>query len=793
MSRAVWLVIGSDIRRPLGALAGLTLVVAVVGAVVMAAAAGARRTDGSLDRFLVESATHDARIESFVMGELSEVEAIEAAVAAQPGVVDAASGHLYVSDAPTVPDFAMLADPEGAMFRDIDRPQLVEGRLPAADAADEIAVKPSVAASLGVALGDEVTMRFFSPEDCVALAQNQFLGFNGPSVTFQVVGIFRQGEDLQGSGLESGVRAIGSPAFVAVHQDDACTAGHGLSLRLGGDADVGAIQEAVLAAAPGADPVVVSADEGFVATTRSAIDVAVTAVTVFAAAAAAAGALALAQAVSRQVSTSGGTLAALHAVGLERRQRVLVLVAPPLVATAIGLLGAVVIAVLVSPVFPIGVAREAEPDLGVTVDMVAIAAVAIGLLAMAVTVAVVVGRARSITRAPTPVRSSSPIVAAALKAGVGPTATLGLRFAYERSPDRTATPVRTAILGVLVGVTGVVATLVMVSSLAAVREAPDRWGWTFTAKPDNGGELPPDRQEALLAEPDLEAVARLETGSVTFGETVFQGAALTDLKGDTPVGVVEGRVPVTPAEVGLGAVVLDELGVEVGDEVTATGVDGAPVALNVVGQTVSPMVDIASPGEGAVFTAEGLRAVTGEENPSVVLTYRDGVDGALVEADLAEAYGLAFPEGYARPQEPGRLANMGDNHQLVLALGGFFAVLALVGLTHALVVSTRRQRTAFAVLQSMGLRRAQLRRAVVVQSAAIVLAGAVVGVPLGLVVGRTAWRAAVGDLGMLDTPTTPGGAIALVILGGLVVGGLVAGAAGWAGARRGPAQGLRAE
>ena len=75
-------------------------------------------------------------------------------------------------------------------------------------------MKPSVAASLGVAIGDEVAMRFFSPDDCVALAQDQFFS-SGQRIVFQVVGIFRQGEDLQGSGLESGVRAIGSPAFAA--------------------------------------------------------------------------------------------------------------------------------------------------------------------------------------------------------------------------------------------------------------------------------------------------------------------------------------------------------------------------------------------------------------------------------------------------------------------------------------------------------------------------------------------------------------------------------------------------
>ena len=118
---------GDRVGHPtlVAALVGLALVMAVVeDAVVMAAAAGARRTDGSLDRFLAESATHDARIESFVMGELSEVEAIEATVATDPGVVDSASGYLYVSD---------TAD--GARFRLARRPRRrhVPGHRPPAD------------------------------------------------------------------------------------------------------------------------------------------------------------------------------------------------------------------------------------------------------------------------------------------------------------------------------------------------------------------------------------------------------------------------------------------------------------------------------------------------------------------------------------------------------------------------------------------------------------------------------------------------------------------------------------
>jgi len=69
----------------------------------------------------------------------------------------------------------------------------------------------------------------------------------------------------------------------------------------------------------------------------------------------------------------------------------------------------------------------------------------------------------------------------------------------------------------------------------------------------------------------------------------------------------------------------------------------------------------------------------------------------------------------------------------------------------------------FAVLRVVGMRRRQVAGAVIV--AALLLAGAavVIGVPVGVVVGRLVWRNSTDSLGALTDPVTPWAVLALAL------------------------------
>ena len=93
---------------------------------------------------------------------------------------------------------------------------------------------------------------------------------------------------------------------------------------------------------------------------------------------------------------------------------------------------------------------------------------------------------------------------------------------------------------------------------------------------------------------------------------------------------------------------------------------------------------------------------------------------------------------------------------LLRGLGAFLIGLGMVGLVHFLGVSARRRRHDFAVLRALGFVRRDLGLTMSWQAISVAAVGVVVGVPLGVIVGRWAWLAAIGSVGMVDTPAVPG-------------------------------------
>src|SRR6185436_8971516 len=96
---------------------------------------------------------------------------------------------------------------------------------------------------------------------------------------------------------------------------------------------------------------------------------------------------------------------------------------------------------------------------------------------------------------------------------------------------------------------------------------------------------------------------------------------------------------------------------------------------------------------------------------------------------------------FAAPAElPIAVADLARIEDLPLALGGFFALLACATVAHALVTTVRRRRHDLAVLRAVGFTRRQTRGAIAWQSSLLAIVGLIVGVPVGIAVGRLTWR-----------------------------------------------------
>lgn len=78
-------------------------------------------------------------------------------------------------------------------------------------------------------------------------------------------------------------------------------------------------------------------------------------------------------------------------------------------------------------------------------------------------------------------------------------------------------------------------------------------------------------------------------------------------------------------------------------------------------------------------------------------------------------------------------------------VGAVLAVLGSAAAVHALVLTVRRRRHDLAVLRAFGLRPAQAGEIIVWQAATLVAVALIIGLPLGVVLGRAVWSAIAGS------------------------------------------------
>ena len=148
--------------------------------------------------------------------------------------------------------------------------------------------------------------------------------------------------------------------------------------------------------------------------------------------------------------------------------------APALVG---GLAGGVIVALALSPLFPLGGARRADPDPGVHADLVVLAAgLAIGALLLG-GVAVVVAMRWAQVSATTRSEPTASRVATAISAlSLGPVSSTGSRFVLERGRGRNRLPVVPTIVAVVVSTAVLCGALVVRWSIDALLGHGDRYG-----------------------------------------------------------------------------------------------------------------------------------------------------------------------------------------------------------------------------------------------------------------------------------------------------------------------------
>ena len=104
------------------------------------------------------------------------------------------------------------------------------------------------------------------------------------------------------------------------------------------------------------------------------------------------------------------------------------------------------------------------------------------------------------------------------------------------------------------------------------------------------------------------------------------------------------------------------------------------------------------------------------------------------------------------PLEVQRLEQVDD---LPWILGAFLAVIGLLGIVYVTLVGVRRRARDLAVLKTVGFRRSQIVTTVATQASLLGVVGLLVGIPLGLLLGRFVWDRIAHGAGLGSTVAAP--------------------------------------
>ena len=698
-------------------------------------------------------------------------------------------------------DVLTIAGTDGRFNTVVDRPLLLEGRRPDPDRADEVMVNPQVADPLGIEPGDSLSLASLTPEQMDVLVREGDPGEPaGPTVDVEVVGI---GQFIDGLARDTPLLLL-TPAFYEAHRDDIGHFDDILGVRLErGDRDLAAFRAGVARVVPEREGAIVEARAETASEVRNATDVQAVSLYVFAIVAALAGFVVIGQAIARHTALASADQPVLRSLGFLPRERFLALLVPGVLVAIGGAALGVVLALLASPILPTGFAREVEPDPGFAADWFVLG---LGGLAAVVLVSAraAVSAAFAVTRRPDaarPLPAVSRLLERLGRANASPSVTTGVRMALDPGRGRTAVPVRPAVASAIVGVAGVVAALTFGAALNWLVHEPAAYGWSWDASVV-GARTPEELDEAastLADDDDVDGTAALGVLPIRLGGRPIGAYALESLEGGEFTTVLEGRAPTAADEVLVGSGTLDRLGAGVGDSITAAGLEGsARHRLTVVGRGVFPEFvhpavpdsDTGSYDDFALLTRAGSDDFVedaGGEYFSFVLV-RMGPGDDAVESRLPRSFSALGPTNL-----PENLRNLGRVEGFPRLIGGFLVLLAMIAIAHTLVTSVRRRAHDLAVLETIGFVHRQVRSTIAWQGSTLAAIGLVLGIPIGIVVGRLLWSLTATSLGVDTSVDLPWGWIALTIPVTLVLVNLLALLPARAATRQRPAEILRSE
>ncbi len=574
----------------------IAVLVAVGGGAVLASAAGARRTSSAYPRFLHVSKAAEVFVGpggTGLGGYYRALAKLPGATAVAPGV-----GLNIQLRGPSPTGVAVEAPADGRLWRQTDIPKILAGRLPAMDRPGEVAVDQNGAALLHLHVGSTLAMTAAGntgPPSAAGSRPGQ-----ERRLTERVVGIVVTPQSVDPvTDLDKVPLILATPALwhrlgFAYEAYDAAY----VRLSPGATAaGFGRRAQALARRFPATQGQIYVDDASTqTAAVQQAVRPEALSLALFALILAVTTLLIVGQAAVRQLAVSSADTPTLAAVGMTRRQLTAAGLTCLGVASAAGAVAAAGLAVAVSPLMPIGTARLAEPDPGVSADWTVLGTGAVALVVLLVAVAAWpawrFASARLTTAGEDGTRpgTRSRLGTWLARAGAPVTAILGARFALDRGVGRAAVPVRGALAGTALSVLAVTAAFTFGASLLQLVHSPARYGQRWDAAIDlQFSAINSARARQLIErDPGVSGWSVGDHGITGINGTVVPTIGVTPGRGPllSPT-LLQGHPPRTDHELVLGTSTLRRLGLRVGEPVTVT-IGGLRLHDRIVGRAVFP-------------------------------------------------------------------------------------------------------------------------------------------------------------------------------------------------------------
>ncbi|MEP7021712.1 MAG: FtsX-like permease family protein [Pseudonocardiales bacterium] len=725
---------------------------------------------------------------------LSHVRNVESAVGLNVGPIDANGVPLPASDG-----IAGTGSVDGEFF-DQDRVVIAQGRMADPRRADEFVIDPTTAKAFGIGVGEVVSFGAWTnaqtllPPSGEAPSPAPYRRFSARLVGITGVQVHEAVQDDVDAG--NGALVLFTPGLT--RQLLACCADatvSGIQL-VGGSRQVAGVNASIARVARTGLPFGSLRLSVIRATAERALKPESVAVGVFGLIAALAALLISGQVIGRQIRGGGGDLAVLRALGADPSMTMIDALFGVACSVLAGSLLAVVVALGVSPLAPLGPFRRFVHS-GVYADGVVLGVgltvLVVCLGGFAVAVAYLDAPHRSARRRQWSTPRRSGVARAAAAAGLPVSAVTGVRFALEPGAGRATVPSRSAIIGAALAMVVLTTTIIFGTSLKTLVSQPALYGWNWDYEINGGGGV------GVIAE---QAAAKLLNGDPYIGAWAGYYFSVLQIDGhDVPViggtpgaavspPILSGHGLNAPGEVVLGAQTLAQLHKRVGDSINV-GVRGAgSTTLRIVGTATMPAIGIGGAqhlemGDGALLQYSlipaAARNIYDQPNPGpnvILVRLRHGTDRAAGFRSLTSIVttlaGHESSRSVVSVQHPAEIINYRALGTTPTILGAALAAGALSGLGLTLLATVRRRRRDLAVMKTLGFTGKQLAATVAWQSTTAVLIGTLVGMPLGIALGRTLWEQFANEIHAVPRPAIPVATLVLVAVGALLIANIVA-------------------